>query len=274
MCVVNPRPDTVLLSYTCLEAELWTHRVHMDQRSQDASVEPQWFATSWVFSCGEVHMSRPCNRASRFLGHLLGTMISCRTIWKGLPMSTNDSWTCRLQCRTFSRFGCFLCIARQPGRTVCCALCAPTVCGEVAETHDRAVGRVHVAEHSEPSRPVDTGHGTLPLSLGGLCLRSAIRTSPSALWASRADSLPMINARHPAVADTIIRELDGHPVTPCQRGASRSARDLLGVGEFEPPSWISLVNGPARTCANQRTMNLAGSVKGGSMGQHPELNGC
>ena len=53
----------------------------------------------------------------------------------------------------------------------------------------------------------------------------------------------MICARHPAVADMIIRELDEHPVTPCLSAASRIARDMIGVGGFEPPSWISLANG-------------------------------
>ena len=128
----------------------------------------------------------------KILGTPLGTTITCRTNWKGLPMSTNASWTCCLQSRTSSRVGCFLCIAHQPGRTTCCALCAQTVCG--------------------------------------VLLR---HTSPSAFWASWADCLPMISARHPAVADMIIRELDGHPVTPCLSAASRIARDLVGVGGFE-----------------------------------------
>ena len=34
----------------------------------------------------------------------------------------------------------------------------------------------------------------------------------------------MVSARHPAVADMIIRELDGYPVTPCLSAASRIAR--------------------------------------------------
>ena len=60
----------------------------------------------------------------------------------------------------------------------------------------------------------------------------------------------MINARHPAVANMIIER-------------------SVGVDGFEPPSWTSGERGPART----RIMNLAGSDKGGSMRQHPELNG-
>ena len=40
---------------------------------------------------------------------------------------------------------------------------------------------------------------TLPLAQGGLGLRSAQRTRVAAHWASWADTLPMIAARHPAV---------------------------------------------------------------------------
>ena len=47
-----------------------------------------------------------------------------------------------------------------------------------------------------------------------LGLRSAVRTSNSACWASWADSLPMVRERHPEVADMIVNVLDGEPVTP------------------------------------------------------------
>ena len=58
--------------------------------------------------------------------------------------------------------------------------------------------------------PTNTGHehtkitSTLPLSLGGLGLRSARRTCVAAYWASWADALPMIQERHPTVADQIV----------------------------------------------------------------------
>ena len=40
---------------------------------------------------------------------------------------------------------------------------------------------------------------TIPLVLGGLGLRSAVRTSLCVYWASWADSLPMIRERHPSL---------------------------------------------------------------------------
>ena len=75
-------------------------------------------------SCGEVQTSRQCNKVSKFLGHLLATTITCKTNWKGLPVSTNASWTCCLQCRTSSRVGCFFvhCASAKANyllRTVC-----------------------------------------------------------------------------------------------------------------------------------------------------------
>ena len=55
---------------------------------------------------------------------------------------------------------------------------------------------------------------TLPLALGGLGLRSAVRTSRSAYWASLADCLPMIARRHPVVAAQVIRSMELGPTIP------------------------------------------------------------
>ena len=48
---------------------------------------------------------------------------------------------------------------------------------------------------------------TMPLSLGGLGLRDAVRTSPPAFWASWADCIAMVRARHPDVAALILRAM-------------------------------------------------------------------
>ena len=54
---------------------------------------------------------------------------------------------------------------------------------------------------------------SLPLSMRGLGLRSAQRTSVAAHWASWADAVGMIQNRHPTVAATIVRALEiGSPV--------------------------------------------------------------
>ena len=79
---------------------------------------------------------------------------------------------------------------------------------------------------------------SLPLVLGGLGLRSAGRSRVAAHWASWAECIPMIFERHRALAERLIRELEGVPTTPC---FARSSLD--GVLGWSPPSWTSLANG-------------------------------
>ena len=88
------------------------------------------------------------------------------------------------------------------------------------------------------------GVATLPLSMGGLGLRSAVRGVRSpAYWASWADCLSMMQARHPRVLAEILAELGDRSVSPCLEEARRAAWDLFGVMGFEPPSWHAMVNG-------------------------------
>ena len=62
------------------------------------------------------------------------------------------------------------------------------------------------------------------MSLGGLGLRSALRTRVAAFWASWSDCLSMIRARHPIVAAELVRQLQG-------------------VVGFEPPTWREMAAG-------------------------------
>ena len=70
---------------------------------------------------------------------------------------------------------------------------------------------------------------SLPLVLGGLGLRSAERVRSSAYWASWADCIPTIDARHPAVVESLDRDLEGHPHSPCLRAAQEAAWVLEGT---------------------------------------------
>ena len=87
--------------------------------------------------------------------------------------------------------------------------------------------------------------GSLPLSMGGLGLRSATRTSQPAFWASWADCLAMIRARHPDVAALILLRMQGPDTPPTLAAAAPAARCLClsGVEGFEPPSWETIANG-------------------------------
>ena len=123
-------------------------------------------------------------QASRFLGHLLGTTIACRTNWKGLPEhqrfmdmlpsvpNLHSSWLLLVHCASAR--------ANYLLRSVC-----PESVRGFAEAHDRGLWEcvctlLNIPIHQDQSTR-DTA--TLPLSLGGLGLRSAVRTSPSAFWA-------------------------------------------------------------------------------------------
>ena len=88
---------------------------------------------------------------------------------------------------------------------------------------------------------------TLALVLGGLGLRSAARTSQSAFWASWADAIPMVGARHPEVASQLVRHLEGNPDPPTLAAAEHAARAFSGILGFELPSWRSLLLGAGPT---------------------------
>ena len=110
---------------------------------------------------------------------------------------------------------------------------------------------------------------TFPLVLGGLGLRSAIRTRYSAFWASWADCIPMVGARHPEVAAQLVVQLEGHPATPCLGAAAAAARALTGIMNFEPPSWRSVLLGARPHHGHQTPSSQAPSDKDGNMKLHP-----
>ena len=84
---------------------------------------------------------------------------------------------------------------------------------------------------------------TMPLCLGGLGLRDAVRTSFPAFWASWADCIGMVRARHPDVAALILRALEDPTGPPTLASVQAVAHQLVGVEGFEPPPWEALANG-------------------------------
>ena len=81
----------------------------------------------------------------------------------------------------------------------------------------------------------------LPLSMNGLGLRSAVRTSHAAHWASWADSVPMILKRHPDVARLIVAQLTDQ-VDSSHLSPILSRERLLDVS-FDVPTWGQIVDG-------------------------------
>ena len=84
---------------------------------------------------------------------------------------------------------------------------------------------------------------SLPLSLGGLGLRSATRTRVSACWASWADTLPMVQSRHPQIADIMVYQLEGVTESPCMGAASSAAAELDELDDLVVPRWSELAAG-------------------------------
>ena len=80
---------------------------------------------------------------------------------------------------------------------------------------------------------------TLPLALGGLGLRSALRSRQSAYWASWADTLPMVRAKHPTTAASFVEFLAAGVGPVSLMSAEVARRDLFGVMGFAPPSWVA-----------------------------------
>ena len=67
----------------------------------------------------------------------------------------------------------------------------------------------------------------LPLRLGGLGLRSAVRTAPSAFLASWADCMPTLAKRYPQAARRLLQELECPHPTLASVKAARDSEELL-----------------------------------------------
>ena len=140
---------------------------------------------------------------------------------------------------------------------------------EFARAHDENMWRglctileVPTTACSRNARDVSS----LPLSLGGLGLRSATRTRVSAYWASWADTLPMVQSRHPQIADIMVYQLEGVTESPCMGAASSAAAELDKLDDLVVPRWSELAAGHVRRLENQSTMSpglpgMAGSTK-------------
>ena len=114
-----------------------------------------------------------------------------------------------------------------------------------AEAHDQRVRRTMrylLALRELP--PLAARQLHLPLRHGGLGLRSAVRTATAAYWGSLADCLHPLQARYPAVAAEMLRELTGASgFCPALQEASAAGRLLDAAGMRERPSWLTLLQG-------------------------------
>ena len=89
--------------------------------------------------------------------------------------------------------------------------------------------------HNKECDAVAKQTATLPFSMGGLGLHSAVGTTVRAFWASWRDCLGMLNERHPEVANMIVTALENHPRTQCLEEAALAKATVTGVHGFEQP---------------------------------------
>ena len=76
---------------------------------------------------------------------------------------------------------------------------------------------------------------SLPLVAGRFGLRSALRLREAAHWASWADAVKVVWARHPDIAETILQAVDARDEAPSVQAINRSLESLVAV-DFAPPS--------------------------------------
>ena len=82
----------------------------------------------------------------------------------------------------------------------------PSCCAAYCSAHDEGTwntAKVLLDVHPEGETQQ---LATLPMRMGGLGLRSAMRCTPAAFWALWADALHMISERTPDVANDVVRQ--------------------------------------------------------------------
>ena len=149
------------------------------------------------------------------------------------------------ECQMSSQLGCCSFIALQLVQITTSRVVRPDLVDNFAQSHDQGLWQClcTIMDVPEDGDPVTRATASLPLSLGGLGLRTAQRSREAAYWASWSDTLPMIHARHPVVANLLVRHLDGDSWSPSLRAASQAATELDGLDGFDVPSWSDVAGG-------------------------------
>ena len=130
--------------------------------------------------CGQGQRFLPSNRASRCWGALWVTWISCGRSWRAPPRNTVHDFKQSRACPTSSQHGCCCSIPLRHEQTTNLRVLRLDVVEQFARTHDARVSQCLCDTLQIPEDFVGILHkeaATLPLSLGGLGLRSAVRTS-------------------------------------------------------------------------------------------------
>ena len=117
----------------------------------------------------------------------------------------------------------------------------PTVTREYAAQHDAAIAaclqRLLANDTPAVLAPLHIRRAQLALRLGGLGLRSAVRTRAAAYWASWADTIPLLRSRLPGAATRVLDMLDGraHAAANSVQELTNSTTELVADGFDAPP---------------------------------------
>ena len=84
---------------------------------------------------------------------------------------------------------------------------------------------------------------SLPMRMGGLGLRRAMRMAPAAYWASWADALQMVDQRLPEVANRVVNKLADEEPAGCLGQLRGAASQLDRRGFVGRPDWHALRSG-------------------------------
>ena len=259
MCISASKPNRAGAVYASLEENLYGHahiRIHMGKTHMwnQLGVEPPVCAALqraaevvnprarvWRGSGLPTHeqgirvLGAPVGHPDFVRSHLQKTAGEHQTLLEMIPLlpDVQSAWMLLLHCVS-ARANYHLRVIR------------PELALQFATTHDQhlwgclcqILGISTSAAHATTK-----ASATLPLALGGLGLRSAVRTSHSAYWASWADCVPMIARRHPVVAAQMIRSMELGPTIPSLLSLGDAARTILDMGGYVVPSWPALVDG-------------------------------
>ena len=120
---------------------------------------------------------------------------------------------------------------------------APTLSAGFARHHDASLRQALSQLVAAPPCNMYWDVVSFPFSRGGLGLRSTVLTTNAAFWGSWADSLHMIQKRHPSVAGQNLQELSHPHMAGFHLAAAQTAREELVRDGFVALAWESLAEG-------------------------------
>ena len=196
--------------------------------------------THYGEATGRYHLG---DRESPFYACPLALMRSYKARFKASALNMTTSSNAFQTCLIYRWPGSYSFTALAPGQITFCGLSLRRRRKEAfAREHDAAILRCLAAlianNDAQPLGTSQAGRAHLPLSWGGMGLRSAERVRYAAYWGSWADSLTVLQERLPGLTEQMLHSVlavqaAGH-ATRVQE--ARVAADVLRQAGSEPPA--------------------------------------